>query len=383
MQKLSHESFSQRVRFLYPWVGSGPTAVMVHAKLMIVDDLLLRVGSSNLNNRSMGVDTECDLIVLASTDKHRDGIRSVLHRLLGEHLGAGAEEIADKLRETGSIIEVTKSQRSDARGLAPMQRDTQYEALAETLNLVADPEEPLRPAEFLGDMFGADRSNRFAFSRVLRLAAVAASLLALLLVWRYTPLAELADPEALASALTGVRDEWWIYPAILAAYVLGGMVLFPVTVLIAVTGMLLGPWSGWLCAIAGSMASAWVGYAAGLWLGGSSIRQLRSFSAVSRALKNRGIVAVAALRMVPVAPFTVVNMAMGASGIGSRTYLVGTLLGLLPATFILTMIGDRLRAAWHDPAPGNVVLFVLVTVVWLGLAIVLQHLVSRLQKGGR
>jgi uncharacterized membrane protein YdjX (TVP38/TMEM64 family) len=76
-------------------------------------------------------------------------------------------------------------------------------------------------------------------------------------------------------------------------------------------------------------------------------------------------------------------MAMGASGIGSRTYLVGTLLGLLPGTFVLSMIGDRLRAAWHDPAPGNVVLFVLVTVVWLGLAIVLQHLVSRLQKGGR
>ncbi|MEX2124174.1 MAG: VTT domain-containing protein [Woeseia sp.] len=386
MQKLSRESFNGRVRFLYPWVGSGKAvAVMVHAKLMIIDDSLLRVGSSNLNNRSMGVDTECDLMVLASSDAHRQGIRGVLHRLLGEHLGVDAEAIAERLQDTGSIIELTESQSSSDRGLAPLKKDTQYQGLVETLNLVADPEEPLRPAEFMGDMFGADRTHRFAFSRVLRLAAVAAALLALLLVWSYTPLAELADPEALASALMSVREEWWIYPAILAAYVLGGMLLFPVTVLIAVTGMLLGPWSGWLCAIAGSMASAWVGYAAGLWLGGSSIRHLsgRAFGAVSRALRKRGVVAVAALRMVPVAPFTVINLTMGAAGVGSRIYLTGTLLGLLPGTFVLTMIGDRLRAAWHDPAAGNVVLFALVMVLWLGLAIVLQRLVSQLQKRGR
>jgi uncharacterized membrane protein YdjX (TVP38/TMEM64 family) len=263
--------------------------------------------------------------------------------------------------------------------------DTLPQALADTLNLVADPEAPLQPAEFIGDMFGAARENRFATSRVLKIAAVAAALLALLLLWSYTPLAELADAEAIVDALYGVRGEWWICPAILAAFVLGGMLLFPVTVLIAVTGLLLGPWTGWFCAILGSMASAWVGHATGWWLGGRSVQNIsgRAFRAVSQALKKQGIIAVAALRMVPVAPYTVVNMAMGAAGVSARIFLAGTFIGMLPGTFVLTMLGDRLREAWREPHAANLVLFVLVMVLWLGLAFVLQQLVTRLRKRGR
>ncbi len=47
---------------------------MVHSKVMIVDDGFLRVGSANLNNRSMGADTECDLAFEASCDEHREFI---------------------------------------------------------------------------------------------------------------------------------------------------------------------------------------------------------------------------------------------------------------------------------------------------------------------
>ena len=47
-------------------------AVMVHSKVMIVDDRFLRVGSANLNNRSMGADTECDLAFEATSEAHRE-----------------------------------------------------------------------------------------------------------------------------------------------------------------------------------------------------------------------------------------------------------------------------------------------------------------------
>lgn len=383
MRQLLHEDFSPRVSFFYPSVGSQKAvAVMVHSKLMIVDDSLLRIGSANLNNRSMGVDSECDVIVSATTDDHRRGIRSVLHWLLAEHLGISVEETAARLEQTGSIIELSRSAGSDERRLLPLKLKRRQYALEETLIRVADPEEPLRPREFIGDMFGADQKKSSSFARILRLAAVAAVLFVLVLAWNYTPLADLADPEALAGALEGTRGKWWVYPAILGLYVLGGLVLFPVTALIAVTGMLLGPLAGWLCAVVGSMLSAWVGFAIGRWLGGSSLQHIsgRAFRAVSRALKEQGVFAVAALRMVPIAPFTVVNMAMGAAGIRSRIFLVGSLLGLLPGTFILTMLGDRLREAWRDPGAANIMLFGLVIVTWLGLAFVLQRLVARLRK---
>jgi phosphatidylserine/phosphatidylglycerophosphate/cardiolipin synthase-like enzyme/uncharacterized membrane protein YdjX (TVP38/TMEM64 family) len=387
MHKLTLDSeIGDRVRFVYPWVGSDRnSAVLVHAKLMIVDDLWLRVGSSNLNNRSMGVDTECDLIVRAVTTAQRTGVRAVLHRLLGEHLGVDADEVARRRDRGASLIDLASASWNDERGLAPLTLHDENQALADTLKVVADPEVPLEPSEFVGDMFGAARGERFAVRRVLRLAAVAAGLLLLLFAWSYSPLAKWADPEAIVPVLYAVRDEWWIYPAILASFLLGGVVLAPVTVLIAVTGLLLGPWNGWLTALLGSMLSGWAGHAAGMWLGGKSVQYIsgRAFRAVSRALKNQGIVAVAALRMVPIAPFTIVNMAMGAAGVPATTFLAGTFIGLLPGTFVLTMLGDRMREVWSDPQPVNAVLVVLVIVLWLGLAFVLQQLVTRLRNRAR
>ncbi|MEX2495839.1 MAG: VTT domain-containing protein [Woeseia sp.] len=386
MRQLLTQDFSSRVRFLYPSVGSGkPVPILVHAKLMIVDDVLIRVGSSNLNNRSMGVDTECDLVATAETEKQREGIRSVLHRLLSEHLGVKAGEVADQLKATGSIIQVTESlggRPGHERRLSPLKVKGGHGALEETLILVADPEEPIRPVDFVGDMLGADERQPTAFSRILRLASVAIVLLGMVLAWNFTPLAELADPDALVTALEGLRGNWWIYPVILGLYMLGGLVLFPVTVLIAVTGLLLGPLSGWFWAMVGCLASAWIGYGAGRWLGGTSVQHIsgRAFWAVSAALRNRGMIAVAALRMVPVAPFTVVNLAIGAAGVRARVYLAGTFLGMLPGTFILTMLGDRLREAWRDPALANVLLFGLVIGIWLGLAFLLQRFVSRLSR---
>lgn len=382
MQQLLSGDFSSRVRFFYPSVKSVP--VMVHAKLMIIDDVLLRVGSSNLNNRSMGVDTECDLVVMASTAEHRKGIRSVLHRLLGEHLGMTVDEVAEQLGVSDSIIDLAEAARGrgGTRNLVPLKVTGKPHALDEALILVADPEQPIHPTQFIGDMFGANPGQRSAFGRIVRLAGVATLLFALVLAWNFTPLAELADPDALVNSLEGLRGHWWIYPAILGLYLLGAVVLFPVTVLIAGTGLLLGPLTGWLWAMIGAMASAWIGYAVGHWLGRASIQHISAGAvhAVTATLRKRGVITVAALRMVPVAPFTVVNMTIGAAGVGARDYFAGTFLGMLPGTFILTMLGDRLGEAWRDPDPANILLFGLVIFAWLLLAFLLQRLVSRLSR---
>ena len=70
------------------------TAVMVHSKVMIVDDRILRVGSANLNNRSMGADTECDLAFEATSEAHRKYIAGLRHQLIGHFCGVDEREIA-------------------------------------------------------------------------------------------------------------------------------------------------------------------------------------------------------------------------------------------------------------------------------------------------
>ena len=55
-----------RLRVYYPHVpGLGTQCINVHAKVLVIDDELLRAGSANFNNRSMGLDTECDLALEA------------------------------------------------------------------------------------------------------------------------------------------------------------------------------------------------------------------------------------------------------------------------------------------------------------------------------
>src|SRR5690606_3683172 len=97
MARFREPHLRRRIRFVYPVVrarrrfrlrkGKQETQINVHAKVLIVDDVLLRIGSANLNNRSMGFDTECDVAIEARTEAHRRAIRTVRARLMAEHWG--------------------------------------------------------------------------------------------------------------------------------------------------------------------------------------------------------------------------------------------------------------------------------------------------------
>ncbi len=85
---------------------SGETPIYVHAKLLIVDDEVLRIGSANFNNRSMGLDSECDVFIDCARPANRgcsDAIRALRHSLLAEHCGIDEEEIGPMLERAGSM----------------------------------------------------------------------------------------------------------------------------------------------------------------------------------------------------------------------------------------------------------------------------------------
>ena len=85
---------------------SGETAIYVHAKLLIVDDELLRIGSSNFNNRSMRLDSECDLFIDCARPANAgcgEQIRAIRHALLAEHCGIAAEEVGPLIARAGSM----------------------------------------------------------------------------------------------------------------------------------------------------------------------------------------------------------------------------------------------------------------------------------------
>jgi phosphatidylserine/phosphatidylglycerophosphate/cardiolipin synthase-like enzyme len=111
-----------RLRVCHPVVptaGGEPCGVLIHAKLVIVDDVLLRVGSSNLNNRSVGLDTECDLAIEAGDESERRGIARLRERLLAEHLDVSPESVAQAVAAEGSLVRAIDALNTGARGLRP------------------------------------------------------------------------------------------------------------------------------------------------------------------------------------------------------------------------------------------------------------------------
>ena len=135
-----------RFRAFHP-VTTGGEPIYVHAKILIMDDSVLRVGSSNLNNRSLGFDSECDLAVEirdddATADEHRASIRHVRDRLLGEHLDVGTEGFMDALGKHESLVATVDALRGDGKTLVEFDReaiDGEENPLAE--NELMDPEQ--------------------------------------------------------------------------------------------------------------------------------------------------------------------------------------------------------------------------------------------------
>ena len=112
----------RRFGAFHPVTARGE-AIYVHAKIMIVDDVLLRVGSSNLNNRSLCFDTECDLALEAAgetsgDERLRDAIRRIRTDVVREHLGVETEVLNGALdREGGSLLAAIENLRGTGRTL--------------------------------------------------------------------------------------------------------------------------------------------------------------------------------------------------------------------------------------------------------------------------
>ena len=110
-----------RFRIWYP-VNAAGDPIYVHAKVMIVDDRLLKIGSSNIDDRSMGFDTECDVAFEGDDAAAREAIVALRHRLIAEHLGARPDAVAGAIDEAGSLVAAIEALNDDrGRGLRPVE----------------------------------------------------------------------------------------------------------------------------------------------------------------------------------------------------------------------------------------------------------------------
>ena len=94
---------------------------------------------------------------------------------------------------------------------------------------------------------------------------------------------------------------------------------------------------------------------------------------LSLRLAKRGTVAVALLRLVPVAPFAVFNLVAGSSHLGARQFLLGTMFGLIPGLGAITLFSNSLWAALSTPSWMNVAVVIGLSVALIGIALLVKR----------
>ncbi len=126
--------------------GKEQTEVLLHSKVVIVDDRYARVGSSNLNNRSQGLDTECDVVIEAETAGHRAALASFRARLLADHLEAEAAQVERAIAGHAALPDAIDALNRGKQTLRAYALDAQGSRTAPFVGTgLLDPGRPLRP----------------------------------------------------------------------------------------------------------------------------------------------------------------------------------------------------------------------------------------------
>lgn len=374
--KLRAADKHNRFRVFYPFIAGlkEGTCIDVHSKMIVIDDDILRIGSANLANRSMGLDTECDLTIEAQGRREvQDQIRAFRSLLLAEHLGYRASEVNEAVARAHNLRDAIEQLHGENRTLKPIAELPQVsEALLNVVS-VADPEKPVALSD-LAQIFsaGGDESHAVNDTELIeargpswgKLAVITAVLLGLTALWQFTPLANYLDGSRITSWARDAGQLWWVPVLTVLAYTPASYVMFPRPLITLFAVIAYGPVWGFVIAMTGIQVAAWTSYVAGRRLDPGTIRRLAGakLERILHVLRRRGLVAMTALRLVPLAPFAVEGFVAGAIRMRLWEFLLGTAIGILPGTLTSTIFGDQLQVWLDDPARINywLIAFVLV-----------------------
>jgi uncharacterized membrane protein YdjX (TVP38/TMEM64 family) len=353
LKKLREADEHGHFQAYYPHIPGLPEGQCcdLHSKLLIVDDEYLRIGSANFSNRSMGLDTECDVTIEARGEARiAREIRNFRNVLLGEHLNVPVERVEQAMAETGTISGTIARLASEERSLRKYE---QLDEVSDTLVAVAEVADPENPVSLdtLIEGFSPEMTVRSARPPWVLPAVILLLAGLLTALWRFTPLSGVANADFI---MHWARVFSFVQGApifLLLAYTPASIVMFPRPLITLLAVAAFGPRYGFIYAFLGILIAAAATYALGTRLNRQGVRRVARgrLNRLTQVMRRRGLLAMTAVRLVPVAPFAVVNMVAGAIRIRLWHFMLGTAVGILPGTLVATLFGDQLFAGLRDP----------------------------------
>lgn len=250
--------------------GEHPIGSSHHEKIVVVDDSIAIVGSANLNNRSMGLDTECCLVTEGEPESKTGAfITNFRRRLMAEHLGTSVEPLSKLEKENGSLLQTITAVDQSDRGLAPLEKPEPVVDGTEPVpdETYLDPGEPFMLDRMLDHFVREPQLAESGLRRYFKIAAILLALFGLAAVWRWTPLSQWLTIERMAQWAGLVDHTPVLILAVIGAYILGGLLFVPITLMVAATALILPPWQSFISAMTGAVLNAGVTYMIGSRLG--------------------------------------------------------------------------------------------------------------------
>lgn len=180
-----------------------------------------------------------------------------------------------------------------------------------------------------------DRPTRSRRGTTLKLLAAAVVVIALVIVLGTV---DLPDPSLIRDRVASAGP--WGIALFVVLYAVLSATPFPASTLTIASGLLFGLAVGAIVVVFAATMGAYLGYWGARALGRGQVARtewdrLRRLDAM---LGRRGLLSVLLVRLVPL-PFSLVNYAAGVSAVGQRDYVVGTMIGIVPATVAYTALG--------------------------------------------
>jgi phospholipase D1/2 len=358
VRKLREADAHGHFRVYYPDVPGlcEGTCLDIHSKVMIVDDEWLRIGSANLSNRSMGMDTECDVTLEAKGEKRVQKVfRDVRDGLLAEHLGCEVTAVAREVGRRTAMAAAVQALALNSRCLKELEAPEIPESKLAVAK-VGDPEAPILEGivKHISPVRAAVAVKRLPLARAV-LAAIIVVAIALALVWTKTPLADVVTRDNAMEMARVFADKWWAPLLVVLLYTPASFIMFPRWAITMTAVIAFGPWEGFAYAMSGVILAAIATFLPGRLVALDSVQRLLGprLKRLTQILQKKGLIAVTLVRLVPVAPFPLVNLAMGAMRVSFRDFVAGTFLGMLPGMLAATVLSDQLAAALENPASVN------------------------------
>ncbi len=325
----------------------------------------------------MVLDRECNISIDADADARiRRPIATMRDTLLAEHLGC---EVADIVRERDSRVA------AQSRGTSHAGR-TRSGSLAGTRSVdssrCAHRSRNALAADELVDQFVPKERTRPLIGRYAALNVLALLIVGVVALGHWTPLGDYLNLRSLTNATQHV-DELPLAPLwIVLGYVAAAVVSVPVTLLIASMGIVFGATWGDIYSFAGTTLAAAISFWLGGWLGRDAVRRLAGarVNRLSERVAKRGIVAVVVLRLLPVAPFAIVNLVAGASHIRMHDFMIGTMLDMGPGIFLTVAFANQFLVSLRHLTVGSFVVLIGIGAVLIGLSILLQRFLGSADK---